>query len=101
MHPDFAYMKPDPEQDTVQINVRAIPEVRRLLHYIAQLDDGSDGIGGVVLEGIGRVIEDRLLDPEYRARYEALRQADLAAHERDLAGLEAIAERFSQQVQQQ
>lgn len=67
MKPDFEKYRGKKGEEKHAVNVLVPVPLRDLLEFIAKSE--SDTISGMVLEGLGRVLEDRQIDPEFNTNY--------------------------------
>ena len=81
MHKDFEKYRPgkadswpDKTKGTMQLNVRTSPELLEQLRTLAKIE--GDTLAALVTEGMARVIEDRLHNPDPQLQAGLLKQRD-------------------------
>ncbi len=68
-------IKPEAGGESVMLNTRVRPEIRRILHKVAAME--YVGLGDLVCEGIAKVLLERLEDPDFMVRFDAFSQQQL------------------------
>ncbi|HUD10050.1 MAG TPA: hypothetical protein VMR28_00055 [Candidatus Saccharimonadales bacterium] len=67
MKPEFEKYRGEKGEKRHPVNVAVPLPLRDLLEFVAT--EESDSFSGIVIEGLGRVIEDRQSDPEFTVQF--------------------------------
>jgi hypothetical protein len=67
MKPPYEKYRKKPEEKATNVNALVPDHLKSVLDFVAA--EEKDSFTGLVLEGLGRVLEDRVSDPEFHSRY--------------------------------